>query len=360
MEEIIIDSPRSRHGKKNEKPTVIKWQGAGMVRNHSIRAVADEIKNMSNNQDLISINVIGKQSTGKTELCKTLAHLVHQMSKKEFGLNYNVSRIGREEFINLEEFVATLKPTNHILIFDDIAFLKAGASSKQVEQIQSILAEIRHLPGGKDVRIIIFKSFQYSKALPPFLRQNDMTFVSSVDDNEEESLIKLLGIKQISKIKLLKRLQTQVKLRGRFDYPLGNKETNYFKYNAKKPFLPYLYWNGDSLRIIVSPLRTWIDPICQTCDNPKSSQETMMNLEEFMKDFCTKFGDKHNAKQIVKIKLLQTGVNCYPSKIVQGMKYLDKYLAQRLIALDDLRQAFELEPTETRLHKSKVPVFKDE
>lgn len=339
--------------RKGQKPVVIKWKGSKMIRNHSIRAVAHEIKNMSANQDLISVNVIGKQSTGKTEICKTLGHLIHQMADE----SYNVSLIGKNEFLNLEETVKNLKPTNHILIFDDIAFLKAGATTKQIDQIQYILSVIRHLPGGKDVRIIIFKSFQYTKSLPPFLRQSDMTFISSVDDSEYDSLLSILGKHNASKILLLKKLQVQVKLgdkdKAYFHYPLGRKD--FFKYHAKHPFLPYLYYNGSSCRIVVSPLRTWIDPICQSCDNPETCDETKINLETFIEDFSKKFGNKGNAKSIIKIMLMQKGINCYPKRVTQGVRYVEQFLAQKLITLDDVAKEFELEPIRTSLHFSKKP-----
>lgn len=188
-----------------------------------------------------------------------------------------------------------------------------------------------------------------------------MTFLSSVDDNEVENLIKLLGMKNKQGIDILKRLQVQVKLYGKFDIFLGKRGQQKFTYKAKNPFLPYLYYNGISSRICVSPLRTWVDPICQVCDSPTTTPETDFNLEQFMKDFKTKFGDKHNAKQIVRIKLYQQGINCYPKKIAQGLKYIDKFLSQKLLSLDDLRKEFELEEeTNTRLSKSKSPEIKDE
>lgn len=357
--EVIEIAPKS-FGGGNKKPTIIPWKDTKMIRNHSINAVVRDIKNSSVHQDLISINVIGKQSTGKTELCKTLAHQVHKLIQEENGLNYNVLHIGRHELLNLEETVANLKPTNHIIIFDDIAFLKASASSKDVDKIQSVLAEIRHLPGGKDVRIIIFKSFQYTKALPPFLRQNDMTFVSSVDDNELENLIKMLGAKSQSQIHLLKRLQNEVKLHGKFRIFLGKRGAGKFDYIAKKPFLPYLYFDGNRGRIIVSPLWTWIDPTCPTCDDINEVVDKDFNLEQFIKDFSTKFGDSNNAKQIVKIKLMVNGVNCYPKKIAQGLIYIEQFLSKRLVSLDDLRKAYDLEETKTHLSKVKQPEIKDE
>ncbi len=348
------------HKKKyaGKKPTVIPWKDTTMIRDHSIRAVAHEIMNMSSNQDLISVNVIGKQSTGKTELCKTIAHLVHQMDEEDWDVNI----IGKKEFLNLEETVKDFKPMNNIVIFDDIAFLKAGASQQQIEQIQFILSVIRHLPGGKDVRIIIFKSFQYSKALPPFLRQNDVSFISSVDDAELKSMEDMIGNSNMDKIKLLKKMGVQLKMGSKnqsyFDYPLGGrkgkKNDMYFTYHAKHPFLPYVYYNGLTARIIVSPLRTWIDPVCPVCDKfgEHEQAELEQNYEQFKKEFDEKYGGTMNiAKLIIRASMLKRGVNCFSNSVVAGMKKLEKFISTHPTEIEKLMTDYNLKPTQTRIDK---------
>lgn len=358
----IEELPSKKSNKlKGKKPIIIEWgkfdgQPVRMVRDHSIRAVAHEIMNMSSNQDLISVNVIGKQSTGKTELCKTIAHLVHQMDEEDWDVNL----IGKKEFLNLEETVKNFKPMNNIVIFDDIAFLKAGASQTQIEQIQFILSIIRHLPGGKDVRIIIFKSFQYSKALPPFLRQNDVTFVSSVDDNEMKSMEDLLGNSNMPKVKLLKKMGVELKLGSKdkayFSYPLGSakKSQMYHRYHAKHPFLPYLYYNGMSARIIVSPLRTWIDPVCPICDHygENMQEEINQNYEEFKKEFDASYSQHNNvSKQIIRAVMLKRGINCFSNSVVAGIKRVEKYINTHPTAIERLMEDYDLKPTKTRIDK---------
>lgn len=66
---------------KKGRPLIIRWAGVPMIASQSVRVVADEIINMSTNQDLIALNLIGKGSTGKTELAKTLSCLIHTRSK---------------------------------------------------------------------------------------------------------------------------------------------------------------------------------------------------------------------------------------------------------------------------------------
>jgi len=202
----FIQSNYFESQKPQGKPSVITWNGVRMVASQSIQAVARELVNMSRNQDMISINCIGKQSFGKSEIMKTLAHLIHKFSKTPF----HVSFFDRHNIINLEETVKTLKPhVGHILIFDDINFLKADVSSKEISRIEKTLSIIRHLEGGSDVKIVLMKGFQYSKGISPFLRQNDATFLVSVDDSEMKNYEQILGKKYYSKIQLLKHLRAQ-------------------------------------------------------------------------------------------------------------------------------------------------------
>lgn len=348
--ERIIKRPDSSVNKGI--PVVIKWKGVKMIRGHSVNAVAHEIITMSENQDLISINVIGKQSTGKTELCRTLTHLVHESSKYPYSISY----FGKKEILDLENTVRGLTPTNHIIIFDDLSFLGANATKKQIDIIQSVLSVIRHLEGGQDVRIILFKIFHYTKSIPPFLRQNDMTFLSSVDDNEEKNLEDLLGKKNMQKIQLLKKVRNQVLLGQDFVFPIGRR--NSLSYQPKNPFLPFLYTNGISLRFIVSPLRTWIEPFCQKCSPAKQTDESKVNLEDFVNDFSKKFG-KFVAKRAVELKLLQSGINTQPKRVLQAQKYIDQFLAKKEINIEDLSLAYNLTPRRTKLFPDKQPEIKE-
>ena len=154
---------------------------------------------------------------------KTLSHLIHEGAKVPYQINY----FGKKEILDLEETVTGLSPTNQIILLDDIAFLKGvkGVTSRDLDRVQEVLSRIRHLPSGEDVKIIVMKSFQYTKSLSPFLRQNDATFVSSVDDSEVSNLEDLLGKKYHLKINLLKKLRKQGdigdKANSHFNYPFN-------------------------------------------------------------------------------------------------------------------------------------------
>lgn len=326
-----------------------------MVASQSIQAVAKEIVNMSRNQDMISINAIGKQGSGKSELMKTLAHLIHKFAK----IPYHISFFDRHNIIELEETVKTLKPNiAHIIIFDDIAFIQAEISSKILARIQQTLSVIRHLEGGQDVTIILMKGFQYSKSIPPFLRQNDATFLTSVDDNEVKNLEEMLGKKYNRKIKQLAYLRSQGGIgnekESNFIYEMGGGKRVIYKW--KNPFLPFLYKTGVGCRLVVSPLRTWIDPICNVCaPSNNEQQDNTIDVEKIVEDFIAKFNDGNIVKTAVKIKLIQQGVNTFSPRIVQAVKYLEKIQKEKLISIDAIASALDLTPTRTSLLPHKQP-----
>lgn len=330
-------------------PTIISWKNAKMVRGHSVNSIAHEIMTMSENSDMISLMFIGKQGSGKTELMRTLSHLIaHKFAK----LHYNISFFGKEELLDFENTINKLTPTNQIIILDDIAFLKASASTQKMDQVQQILGYIRHLPGGKDVRIILMKAIQYSKSIPPFLRQSDMTFLSTVDDSEIKNLLDLFGKHSSEKIALLKRLRASVVKGNDFVFPIGRKGT--FAYKAKDPFLPFLVNDGERVKFIVSPLRTWIDPICQKCAPSIQTSQTKINLENFVNDFSKHFG-KGIAKRAVELRLLLFGIHTQPKKVLQAQKFLDKVFDTTEINLEELSLAYGLTERKTRLCKDKQP-----
>ena len=108
--------------RKSEKPVTIEWNNARMVRTHSIKIASHEILTISSNIDVVKVNIVGDTGSGKTELARTLAHLLHKESKIPFA----VKALTRKDLIDIRETLASLKPTNYILIFDDISFMDAN------------------------------------------------------------------------------------------------------------------------------------------------------------------------------------------------------------------------------------------
>lgn len=335
------------------RPTIINWKDSRMLRTHSIGATVQEILQsvaVQDSQDVVQINIIGDPSSGKTTLAKTLGHLIHKRAKIEFS----VRLFGRKELLNFEETLKTLSPANYVLIFDDLSFLGAEASSKQIEMVKKAVTEIRHLPGGKDVKIVIIKNFHYTLGLPKYLRTNDFSYFTTVGSNEDENMEKIVGSKNMGKVFYFKKIRNKIKIAPEghkiFSYQLGTKGK--FDYTYKHPFIPVLYWNGDSLRHIVSPPRQWIDPVCSICEQFTSEQKFVSEIDiaKFIDESGVKFSPS-TFKTAVLLKLKENGINALRPQLVSALRYLDKVLETKKVSLEDLAVHYGLKPTNTKLRK---------
>ena len=129
-----------------------------------------------------------------------------------------------------------------------------------------------------------------------------------------------------------------------------------FQDQWQQPFLPFLYISGIGSRIVVSPLREWIDPICNVCSGNSKVSETT-DVENIIEDFKNKFGDGSVIRQAVKIKLIQQGINCYPPRVVQAVRYIDQLQQKKLISIESLANALDLTETRTSLYPRKQPAI---
>lgn len=119
--------------------------------------------------------------------------------------------------------------------------------------------------------------------------------------------------------------------------------------------IPFLYISGIGSRIVVSSLREWIDPICNQCSGNTKVNEFSADVENVIEDFKSKFGDGSVIRQAVKIKLVQQGVNCYPPRVVQAVRYIDQLQQKKLISIESLANALDLTETKTSLYPRKQP-----
>jgi len=322
-------------------PVVIEWLGSKMIRNHSIRAAVKEILTISESLDVVKINIIGNPGTGKTTLAKTLGHLIHKMS----DIPYAIKVLTRDDLLNFEAFLAKLQPTNYVLIFDDVSFLGASANKKQIEMVKKSMTEIRHLPGGEDVKIIAIFNFHYSFGLDKYIRQSNFSFYTSVGSSEMENMQKTLGVKNTEKIENFQRVHQMALLKRKFAYRLGK---NWFIYSFRSPFVPALFYNSMSLRTVVFPKREMIDKLCSICINADNVPlKEGINVEEFVNKLFSAFG-KQIGRNAIRIKLFQNGINVYPKRQKQAMKYIDEVMENKTVSLQqtdnkDVEKRYPLE-----------------
>ena len=351
--EIEISQKRVYDENTPVRPTLIKWKSdvPNMIRNHSIGATVQEILqavSVEDSQDVVQINLIGDPSSGKTTLAQTLAHLIHKRSK----IPFSVRMFDKKALLNFEATLKTLEPANYVLIFDDLSFLKANASSKQIEMVKQAVTEIRHLPGGQDVKIVIIKNFHYTLGLDKYLRQNDFTYFTSVGSSEDDNMEGIVGRKYMSKVKYFKKIRNMIKIapegKKTFSYPLLRFGPP-FVYTYKKPFIPLLYFNGISLRHVVSPSREWIDPICSICSAYGSTErfESKIDMSKFKDEMVDAYGES-TAKRAVLNILQKEGVVADRPKVVSAERAFRYAMTKQNLHPDDLANAFGIVPINTQ------------
>ena len=316
----IIETPKGvdKFGAGNRKPTVIKWNGESMMRTHSVRGVARQILRKSLMLDLVKVNILGPQSTGKTELMYTLAHLMHT----DEDMPYSVKFFSREELLHLKDTVAKLPRQNYILGFDDISFLGSTSDAHQITRLQQEFSEIRHLPGG-DVRVIAMFLFHYGKALPPFLRQSDFwvyTAIGSEESKYASEIMQLQGARSAGlRINEFKRVVGAAQSRGTYSYRIS-KDLQ-FSYKYRKPFAPFLVFDGERARHAVFPQRTWIRRNCATCNNAADKPQETLDIPMFKDAFEARFG-KSITKQALRHVLWTQGFHAYRDEVSRAIIWL--------------------------------------
>lgn len=345
MLEIVYVNPvkDSNIARRGEKPTITTWKDTRVIRQHSIRAAVRQILNDVDETGLTTITMLGVPGSGKTTLAKAIGHLVHSMAKEPFAIKI----LDKEGILHLRETITKLEPMNYFIVFDDASYLTANASKQQMDEIKQTATEIRHLPGAKDCKIILVYNYHYSKALDKGLRGTGFVFVTGVNANEYDNLTQLFGINYSNKISELIRMYASAKQKKKFSFQLGKK--GWFTYSYKAPMIPLLFSDGISLRSVVSPSREWIDPICSICENSKKDPvKSTVDLEKFSTDFNYKFGPSI-ARQAVRLKCWQGGVNVYPKRVKQAMQYLDNYLSTKVFNLEELAVHFKFDNERSRL-----------
>jgi len=344
MPKITLLEYKPEQKARSQVPVTLEWKNARMVRTHSINAVVHEILNVSKALDVVKVNIIGSPSTGKTTLAKAIAHQCHDLA----DIPYTVKLFKRDDLLNLELTIAQLQPMNHIMIFDDVSWLSAEASKRQLDRIQKTFTQIRHLPGGQDVKLIIIFNFHYNMAVSKHLRQSDFFFWTSIGSSELDNTQKIVGIKNTQKILEFRSIYQSAITNDFWEFKLGTKGKK-FRYEFRKPFGPVLFWNNSSVRHVVFPMREWIEPICAICSIAETTSiKAEMDLTQFNAEMASKFGIGM-LKQALRIKLFQMGISTYSRRVKQCMAYLDEYMHQKVFNPEQLANYYGLKDQRTRL-----------
>lgn len=342
LETVQIAPKIKKFDDRTHKPIITSWKKAEMIRNHSLLATVRQILAVRADLDVVKIGIIGEESTGKSTLAETLAHLIHELSPIPFAVRV----FGEQEFLDFETTLKNLDPTNYVLIFDDISFIN---NQKAIAALKSQITKIRHLPGGQDVKIILIYNYHYTLGLDKYLRQSNFKYFTSAGSSEKENLIKIFGTAHTN---LVEDFQKKY-------YEMTNKHTctfevktgKYFIYQRKLPFVNCLFYDNLKPRWTLFPKREWITPTCTICSSAKHALlQSSVPVDQFVKECEAKF-KVGVFKSTVKLKLLLNGINVYKPTMVACMRYFDRALETKIITLEDLATHYGLETKRARLRK---------
>lgn len=344
---IIREKKKEEETKSSDrlKPKIIKWQGVDMIRNQSFIAAVKEIIEFSAEIDVCKVGIIGDPHSGKTTEGEAIAHVIHKIAK----IPYTIRHFKKEDLLNFKETLKTLKPVNHILIFGDLSFMGGEATKRQIEMVKMASTQIRHLEGGKDVKIIAIYDYHYLLGLDKYLRQADFKFITTVGSSEVQNLVNMTDGKYLNLIKAFQKYRLNAVTKKHWKIRISRKELLTYKYRS--PFIPVLFYNNDTLRLLISPTRQWIDPICSKCSEAEGDlPESEMPIPEVVRQGETNFG-KQNFEAAIKLDLYVNGLTTYGRHVVQALRWIDKLRMQKKISLEQLATHYDLKVTKTRLDK---------
>ena len=328
-------------------PVTSTWKGVPFIRSQSFLATIREVINFSAEIDVCRIGLIGSMHSGKSTLSQSIAHAVHKYA----DIPYNIKILYKDDLLNFEKTLAKLESVNYILIFDDVSFMGATANKQQIEMVKSAVTTIRHLQGGKDVKIIVMMNYHYSMGLDKYLRSADFKYITTVDSSENENMEKMFGTKYSFKIKRFKAQRHDAVTNKAWFQPMA-KDKPAFKYDYRKPFIPVLFWNESSLRQIIAPTRQWQDPVCSKCSTATGGEN--LEPEISIADFCAsaeKAVGKGSFMTALRLSMYIEGKLVWGKSVQHAMKYLEKSRQKKVITLEQLAGHYDLKPKIYRLHK---------
>jgi molybdopterin-guanine dinucleotide biosynthesis protein len=323
-------------------PTITTWKGVKMIRVHSFLASVHEIIKYIEKLDYVKLGIIGNQNTGKTTLAKDIGHAIHKLAEKELGLTFQVKVFTRKELLNFSTTLANLTPANYIMIFDDISFLHE-ATPKQLMEIKSAVTMIRHMKGGQDVKIVEIDDYHYTKGHDKYLRQSHFKYYTSIGSEEVQNVASMTNPKFVNRIGKFQQMQSNLLNTGYFKITLQRGKPP-FVYKYRDPFIPNLFWNGNNLRLVVTPTWEWMDRQCAICAVAGGNKTTDFDLGKFKK----LFDEKHResiAKIVIRLKMFSLGLNTYKPTVMRALYELNKTMQEANFDIKELANMYGLEPS---------------
>lgn len=347
MSIIFEEKQKPRYLGEQARPRIISWKNEKMIRTESFRAAVKQIAKSIKTLDVVTVGLVGPPSSGKSELARAIRHQLHEMSDIPFALR----EFGKTELANFKETMLNLPPVNHILIFDDLSFMGADFTSKQILTLKSEFTTIRHFEGRPSVKMVLIYNFHYSPGFDKYLRQTTFKFWTGVGEAESDFILKTVKQKNIQRI--VSEFQKQCSeaiSKGYWTKQISKKEK--FSYKYRDPFIPTLFWDGISIRPVVTPRRQWIqgDQTCTLCESAMGNNVSTVNIEDFIKHGREVYSS--NAfETAVKIEMLKQGKVVFGKQATKAVKWLEKQMKLYNIPIDQVATALGMTTKKIRIRE---------
>ena len=351
-----ISQASTKPKSERQRPKIIKWKGVSMVRHHSFLSTVNEIVEYSKEIDVVKVGIIGDMHSGKTTLAKAVGHAVHMKAEQKFKIPFAVRIFYQEDLLDFENTLKKLAPANYVLIFDDVSFLEAKSNKSQISAIKQAVTKIRHLDGGADVKIILIYNYHYNLGFDKYLRQADFRYFTSIGSSEIENMEKIVSNKNMPLVHRFTKYRRTAIVKKHWSVQVSPKE--FFPYKWRNPFIPVLFYNSDSLRLVVSPIREFMDPICSICASAEGSTASAVPIDEFIAEGSKAHGER-TFEAAVKLKLFENGMGVYAKSVTGAKRWLDRALLKKQISLEQIMVHYGYSITKTRLRKQFTSLIDD-
>ena len=336
----VFYTPRDARNKTDRKATIQEWKGVRFVRRHSFLITVEEIVQRSNVNDVVKVGIVGQMGSGKTTLARAIAHVFHVRAKQKYGTPFAVRVVSKKELLDLDRTLRDLAVGNYVLIFDDVSFLDASGSQKDLAKVKQTLTTIRHRE--RDVKFLLIYNYHYGRGLDKFLRQTDYTYYTSVGEEEDDVLAeKHRHSRTAERVAEFRRRVVSAMQRGRWTVPAGRDSKHTYVY--RDPWIPVLFTaSGGQLRHAIGPTREWLAPRCVVC----SAGEQVVNEiapGPFLAAAEQTLG-KNNVRTALKQILLENGIDSYSRSIINARRAINEALNTKQVSLPALASHLGIQP----------------
>lgn len=313
------------------EPRTTTYLGYPIRQEHSIKVRARNVIRHNIYNEVTRISCVGKSGSGKTTVDTNFIHEIHTIGEEEFGINYAVRWVGKEELLNFPKFVKTLAPVDQIIVFEDISY--ATEMLKKIERVElkEALTTLRHQLG--EIHIIFFFNFHYTKALDKMLRDADFKIFTSISDEEKPNMLQLLGYdntKMISRFEYRHRGMLQ---NGWWTVKVANDGSKKFLYRTNKPFRIALYSDlGELHFLLYASVKSDRRVACNLCSSEPIGREVLFKF--LWDELVRKFGPW--AGPIARNWLFMKGFPIAQNRIMySGFAFLNDFTKRNYVNLED-------------------------